>query len=374
VKDLKLPLSLKLDIAALSRLFSNTTNSYKFVFFLSYLDILKRRDFSVNEPISFRELTVEMLANIWYPHTYFRLSFGLQDLITDKLDSLKLDISEPILKFRDTDKKLLRATIDNQVLDDSLLRYVPFRVLRPFFAEELRGVPDYRVDSTIAQLSIEYFMERRPLYSFTNRRDEIIPHPVWVEYFKLHFAIVRSWAAWHWLEYMQRCNQAVPAISVKLFPPQERDSLKTQTEYWRRVIKHTEVKCIYSGEGLNADRISLDHFLPWSFVAHNQLWNLVPTLPEVNSAKSNSLPASSYFDRFVALQHLGLTISSQRVSERKWEKYVESFIADLHIGNPHDLLDPDKLKRAFEATLKPQLELAKTLGFPSNWRYQRAQR
>src|SRR5438552_9065936 len=99
VQSSMLPFSTQLDIAALSRLFSNTTNSYKFVFFLSYLDILKRRDFTDSEPISFREITVEILANTWYPHTYFKLSFGLQDLITAKLDSLRLDISEPILKF-----------------------------------------------------------------------------------------------------------------------------------------------------------------------------------------------------------------------------------------------------------------------------------
>ena len=51
---------------------------YKFIFLLSYLDILKRWDISANEPISFRELTVEMLANSWYPHTYFKLSIGLR--------------------------------------------------------------------------------------------------------------------------------------------------------------------------------------------------------------------------------------------------------------------------------------------------------
>jgi hypothetical protein len=373
VQSTTLPFNSELDIAALSRLFTNTTSSYKFVFFLSYLDILKRREFKATEPISFREMTVEMLANSWYPHTYFKLSFGSQDLITAKLDLLKLDISEPILKFKDTDKKLLRITINNQTLDESLLRYVPFRMLRPFFEEELKGVTDYKVDSTIARLSIEYLAKRKPLYSFTPLQDAVIPHPIWVEYFKMHFAIIRCWAAWHWLEYMQRCNQAAPAISAKLFPPQERDSLKAQTEYWKLVIKHSEVKCIYSDVSLSANRLSLDHFLPWSFVVHDQLWNLIPTLPEVNSAKSNSIPASSYLHRFIELQHLGLTISSKLVGERKWEKLVEPFLADLRVGDLNDLLNYDKLKHAFEATLKPQLELAKTLGFQPNWRYKHTQ-
>jgi hypothetical protein len=108
-----LPSSEKVNIAALSRLFTDKTNSYKFVFFISILDIIKRRNFDVSESISFHDLVVEMLANAWYPHTYFKLSFGVQDQVVQNLDSLNLEIGEPILKFTDTDKKLLRETISS---------------------------------------------------------------------------------------------------------------------------------------------------------------------------------------------------------------------------------------------------------------------
>jgi len=114
----KLPASEEVNIAALSRLFTDTTNSYKYIFFISILDILNRRKFDVSQPIFFEELIIEMLANAWYPHTYFKLSFGTQDKIVQNLDSLNLDIGEPILKFTDTDKKLLRATIASQNLRD----------------------------------------------------------------------------------------------------------------------------------------------------------------------------------------------------------------------------------------------------------------
>lgn len=371
VHSTTLPYSSELDVAALSRIFANATNSYKFVFFLSYLDILKRRDFTANEPISFQELIVEMLANSWYPHIYFKLSFGLQDQIISKLDSLKLEISEPILKFRDTDKRLLRQTISKQTLDDSLMRYVPYRLLRPFFEEDLRGVPDYKVNSSVAQLAAKHFTVRRPLYCFGNKRDSLIPHQVWVEYFKIHYAIIKGWTAWNWLEYMQKCNQGVPAVSSKLFPPQERDSLKTQTEYWKLVLKHSDVRCIYTDERLSTDRLSLDHYLPWSFVAHDQLWNLIPTLPEVNSSKSDQLPATRYFDRFVSLQHHGLTVTNKNAGEQEWDKYIESYISDLKFSDKLDLLDRDKLRRAYESTLLPMLELARNLGFSANWRFRR---
>ena len=48
---------------------------------------------------------------------------------------------------------------------------------------------------------------------------------------------------------------------------------------------------------------------------------------------------------------------------------VEPFFADLRMNEMSELLDSSKLKRAYEATLKPQLELAKTLGFVAGWTY-----
>ena len=41
---------------------------------------------------------------------------------------------------------------------------------------------------------------------------------------------------------------------------------------------------------LNEKNISIDHFVPWSYVAHDELWNLTPTTRCINSSKSNSLP------------------------------------------------------------------------------------
>ena len=364
-----LPDNSKLDIAALSRLFASTTNSYKYVFFISCLEILRRREFNTAEPISFQELTVEMLVTAWYPHSYFRLSFGLQDRITAKRDSLKLSIGKPVLKFRDSDKKLLREIISRQQPDNSLMHYVPFRTLRPFFELELRGKPDYLIDDAIARLATEKYDERQPLYRFSAREDQLIFHPVWAEYFKTHYSIIKGWVAWHWLEYMQRCNQGVPAVSSKLFPPQGRDSLRVQTEFWKIAIRHGKLKCIYSDILLEPDRISLDHYLPWSFIAHDHLWNLIPTLQEVNSSKSDCLPSQSYFDSFVNLQHQGLVITNQQAGERKWEKYIEPYIADLKISDKLDLLDQQKLRQAYESNLLPLLELAKSLGFSPDWRF-----
>ncbi|MGQ4646428.1 HNH endonuclease domain-containing protein [Lyngbya aestuarii] len=375
----ELPPSDLVNVSVLSQIFDNTTNSYKYLFFLSLLDIIKRRQFDILSPISFKEITVEMLANAWYPHNYFKLAFGTQDQIANKLNSLNPEITEPILKFRDTDKKLLRKSIQSQNLDDIIAfisRYVPFRLIRPFFAQKTKGLLDAKVNQALIELANHEFEVTKPIYHLDSEylKDckSIVLHQDWVEYIAENYPIVRGWVSWEWLQYMQERNPNIPNVANKIFMPQQRGSLSKQTKYWQIILENQEIKCIYSKLQLSKQGISLDHYLPWSFVAHDQLWNLIPTFPEVNSAKSNNIPSNEYFDDFVRLQHLGLNVSYQKLPVSKWYKYVDSYINELKLNNVQDLLDLQKLRSSYEATLKPLVSLATIQGFMPGWFYKLA--
>jgi len=320
-----------------------------------------------------------MLANAWFPYTFFKLSFGTQDKIAQKLDSLDLVIEQPIIQFRDTDKKLLRQAIAAQNLKDIvsyLSRYVPFRLLAPFVEGELKGVNRGRgseLEKAMPEIVDRCFETCKPLYRFdaTQQKDcqAIIVHPGWAKYLEQHYAIVRGWAAWEWLNYMQKRNPTTPAIASKLFMPTKRDSLSDQTKYWKSVLTHQPLNCIYSKRAINPDRFSLDHYLPWSFVAHDQLWNLIPTLPEVNSAKSNHIPSQDYFAQFVELQYQGLTISHAALPKDKWHRQIDNFICDFKLSSSEDLLDLQKLCNLYERELIPQVALAVNNGFSPDWQY-----
>lgn len=370
----KLPNSEEVNIAALTRLFADTTNSYKYIFFISVLDIIKRRNFDISENISFDEIIIEMLANAWYPHTYFKLSFGTRDKISESLDLLDLTVEEPVLKFTDTDKNLLRSTIKKQNLkkiNQKLKRYVPFRLIVPFLENELQGIENKNqgntLDIRVPRAAETYFNDRKPLYCFNSDNysscNAIILHPSWGTYLEKHYSIVRGWASWEWLDYMQRRNPNTPGIIYKLFAPSKRESLSKQTSYWKKILENTDFYCIYSNQKIEPDKFSLDHYLPWSFVAHDQLWNLVPTTREINSSKSNNLPPSTFFEKFVSAQHLSLTISYEKMPKTAWNKTIEAYIDALKISGQDDLLDLEKLRNSYTTVINPLLSLATNQGF-----------
>jgi hypothetical protein len=107
----ELPRSRDLDTATFSRLLDDRTNSCKFLFLLSILDVLSSRFFKVPAAIDLKEIAVEMLVNDWYPHSVFRLSFGLQDKIAHNLDRLALKSDKSILEATGDNRHILRQEI-----------------------------------------------------------------------------------------------------------------------------------------------------------------------------------------------------------------------------------------------------------------------
>lgn len=227
MSDLDLPDSPTLNIFALSQIFKATTTSYKYLFFLSILDLGKAEQFKDALSLSFEQIFIEMLVNAWYPHSYFSLSFGQQDRISKRLDSLHLKINPPILKSTDLDKSSLRQSIQNKNLDEifsDFKRNVPFRLIRPFLIEKLHGFDvDYQVVQETPRIADQYFDIYKPLYCFnaTNFKDSdaILFHPDWLKYLQANYPIVRHWANWAWLDYMQKRNPAVHNLIDKLFMP-----------------------------------------------------------------------------------------------------------------------------------------------------------
>jgi hypothetical protein len=361
-----------LDTGALARLFSNTTSSYKFLFFIALLNRINSKTAqNGDDPISLRDIVGEMAGLAWVPSRFFKLSFGAQDRMPLALDRLNFPEGELYPKKFPAVAELTMALFSDDT-GNELLRYVPYRLIRVFFEAELRGVPDKNVNQRLLELAHSEFASRKPLYRFDASGESIIVHPDWADYLRRNFTVVSGWAAWNWLGYMQRCNPNVPALSSKLFRPGNRESLSRQTQYWKEVCASTELRCIYSGQilGGNGEQdFALDHFIPWTFVAHDQLWNLIPVHPSANSSKGNCLPSTRYLEPFIEMQHVGIMRSHERLKSAIWLKRMEPFVADLKLGDANLLLNPSILTKAYLGTVPPLIAIAGQQGFSQNWQY-----
>jgi hypothetical protein len=162
-----------LDVRILSRLFADTTNSYKILFFRSLVRAFAESHFQTR---TFRldDLATEMLVDATYPVLYFHLSLGSADQIPRLLSRIHFPSGKIITM------NAVRAAVKPLAAEvQKLLRYVPTRLLSPFCFEDLRGQPDHLRDDIVQRLADDRFNVLPVLYRLTPP-DNLELHPLWV--------------------------------------------------------------------------------------------------------------------------------------------------------------------------------------------------
>ena len=127
-----------------------------------------------------------------------------------------------------------------------------------------------------------------------------------------------------------------------------------------------EVRCPYTGNLLEERMYDLDHFIPWSFVSHDLLWNLMPTDPSINSSKSNKLPdLNLYLPKLATAHQAALAIN---LHEGKQEKLLEDYLSLGHTPQEIISMDREHLLDCFFQTFTPMHQIALNMGFEI-WKY-----
>ena len=338
----------------LSRVFNNTTATYKFYWFQSLLQMH-------NEEGIYRmnvwDLVIRMVANAWFPIHYFHLSFGSMDSLHRIVTELQWMTDLPMDAKKEEVVECLTVRLDDKKVKDqlaTLIRNVPYRFLSPWI--------NYTSDADVIARSHAY--ENGCLYSIQKTKDEfyITINPVWSKYLQDYYGILTDFINWNLTLFLQQRNPNIPNIPNKLTRPMERTSLSKQRRFWDDVIKvGGHVHCIYTGQEIHIGDYAVDHFLPWSFVAHDQLWNLIPADNSINSSKSDKLPPLDRFLKKLAEEHR----EAIRIylGAGKKESALEDFTS---LGyTPRDLLqlNRERFLAAYQQTFSPLFQIAQNMGY-----------
>lgn len=157
--------------------------------------------------------------------------------------------------------------------------------------------------------------QKRLIYYFariSGLRTIIEVDEVWAEYLLKHKEILKSWTQLKLIQYLQNKNPSVPGIADKIEAPISRD-IERVRKYWKLIIQiDSSLRDIYGDILLKDEKISVDHFVPWQYVAHDELWNLHPTTKSINSSKSNSLPLwELYFNSLGEIEYRAYELKNQ---------------------------------------------------------------
>jgi len=340
-----LPHSQYLPVNKLASVFSSTSATYKFYWFLAILELVEEG----NIKISKKKIFSRMISNSWYTVNYFQVSFGKQDLIQDAVRAI---MSIENLKVNEN-KNIINSVLENTPKTETI------KILNHFD----KNVPHWFISSWFSGGRNEIYansknFEHGALYRL--QRDYIEINPVWIAYLQSNSKILKDFCYWNLSLFLQKRNPNVPDIPNKICKAITRNSLIKQTnEYWKFVFNELgAVDCIFTNKKLVFDekKYALDHFVPHAFVSHDLIWNLIPIDKNFNSFKSNRLPLiDKHFDKFYTLQKTAFEIVKSYNSKNK---YLEEY---LNIFPELDDSGWDYLR--FKETIQPLITIASNNGF-----------
>jgi len=349
----------------LGQVFNDTTNSYKLVWFLAILSLLHR---SENRAFPLASIFTEMATVAWHPVCLFRLSLGRQDRLQNAVQDIHRQSHLQPNATPESIRGFVEGSAEAGARLDFFKRYVPTRFLAPWFADRLRGEQDFRRERQIAALAKD--SQATPFASpYWFDAGSIRLNDSWRLFLIENFGVVQAFAERHLAHYLQTRNPNVPGIVNKMRAPTERQ-LTAARQFWgwvrtdfERAGEPEQFLDIYTGRPLHG-RFAIDHFLPWSFVAHDLLWNLTPVEKATNSKKGDVLPDVDLYLPALVKLHLG-AIETARHRPKILEDYTDCFKLDAK--GLLDL-DEDALVAKYREVVVPQAQIAVNQGFQSGWR------
>ena len=262
--------------SAVNNLFSTRTRfttSYKFCFLKSVLDNI----YNVNEKLELSMVDIfsrftELYWNLIVKHHLQQMRQGraANSAIFNLIETIKAD---------------------NFVVDE-----MPFERLNQFEKEKLiagavKDCSRYVVGALCADF--KYI-----IYGF-NKQKTKIQFNYFAYMFLLKYAyVIGKLNYFEWIKFLEAVNDKELAYDIAgcLDDSSQRTDLSKYRSFLMQDLhKHT---CFYCGSELNG-ACEVDHFIPWSFVKDDRLWNFVQSCKKCNGSKSDKLTAPQYMGLIV---------------------------------------------------------------------------
>ena len=335
-----------LDIAGFSMMLKDPSFCYKFYWLEAIVKLISE---GVTET-TFNDIIDEMIANAWYSIREYHIHLSglpMDNVIRDGLERavVKLaGISNLASKASKVEIKNTIKTYDSEIKreKEQLTNMVPYRALAGFFTRS-DEICDYssvrRTVAYIEKFNNEIVMLPYTLGTSSKLSKEVYFQKPWIEMIQNHTVSILGWIQYEKVLWLQKNNPEVPGLVYKLSPDNNMRNLGKVRNLWEAIIDIREIRDIFTDEVVKSNNYDVDHFIPWSFVMNDELWNLMPMDSSLNSIKSNKLPKwEPYFKRFAGNQYILYNLINDDNNQEIRRRYEKCFKDNLHcIWAGHEL-------------------------------------
>ena len=370
----------KLDIEGFSQMMKDPSFCYKFY----WLEAIVRLISEDIKETTFDAIIDEMISNAWYSVREFHIHLsGIQNDggVRDGLERAILLLTE----LSDLSANASKVEIKNEIkkhngelkkYKEQLTNMVPYRALAGFFTKS-EDVVDW--GSTVRMTKyIKRFSEEKILLPYTfgensKLKKQVYFNPEWMKMIQDNTVSILGWIQYEKVKWLQNNNPEVPGLVYKLAPLDEKmRKLGRVRKLWNGILELTEIRDVFNDNPIEFKEYDVDHFVPWSFVMNDELWNLMPMDSSLNSIKSNKLPLwDPFFERFAANQYRMYELVNQKPEIHKM--FEGCYRDNLHsIWAGQELYRPGNSRELFynilQKNMQPVYDSARRQGYEL-WNY-----
>jgi hypothetical protein len=364
-----------LDIEGFSLMMKNPSFCYKFYWLEAIVNLISE---GITET-TFNEVINEMIANAWYSVLEFHIH--LSGIV---LGEVKDGLERAVLKLSDISKLPANASkveIKNKIREhdkelktekEQLTNMVPYRALAGFF-NKFDETADW--DSTRRMIAYIERVNKVNILPYTlgnssKLNKEIYFNPSWIKMIQDNTVSILGWIQFEKVKWLQNNNPEVPGLVYKLAPMDEKmRKLGAVRKLWNAALSLEPVADVFTGKQIDIKQYDVDHFIPWSFVMNDELWNLMPMDSSLNSSKSNKLPEwDPFFIRFANNQfalykmiHDTNQPAIHKLFEACYKDNIHSIWANQELYRPGNT--SEEFEHILEKNMRPVYDSARRQGY-----------
>lgn len=365
-----------LDIRSFLLMLKDPSYCYKFYWLEAIVLLISE---NVTET-TFNDIIDEMICSAWYSVREFHIhlsGLGPDGEVRDGLERAVVKLAEmsglPSAASKTEIKNAIRKyDAELRKAKEQLTNMVPYRAMAGFFASAgLDAVPwesTVKMRETISSFSYEVSALPYTLGESSKLSKEVRFHPDWVRMIRDYTVSILGWIRFEKVKWLQNNNPEVPGLVYKLLPMDEKmRKLGKVRALWEGVLEIRPVSDVFTGKTVRLGEYDIDHFIPWSFVMNDELWNLMPMDSSLNSAKSNRLPQwDPFFARFADNQYMLYQLIHEKPGIHKlyeacWRDNLHSIWAGRELYRPGN--DKETFDKILSRNMRPVYDSAVRQGY-----------
>ena len=231
-----------------------------------------------------------------------------------------------------------RETYLEQVLHSAVEKY---RIIEPIpyesLTQEMMKDISHQIKIKCKKYVVGALFEdtNRLFYSFSKKEEWIQINPLMYEFICKHKVVIEKLNYYEWARFLERVNEDSVASNILL--KIDESSKRNNLSYYRRILfEELESKtCFYCGKQLNLDKTDVDHFIPWSFIKDDNLWNLVLACSTCNRKKNDKLPEIDFLNALIK-RNQQIILKSHLLDLNSYQSQKIRYIYKWAIMNGYD--------------------------------------